>query len=195
MVRRLFSLLALLFAVSALHAQSEAPSAPKPHYLLYGGYTWISNSWNGLPGDHHPLNGWDASLAFPDWHNLRFKIDTFRYSGTNLGAPQHGLFILGGGQYSVRVRRESIFVEGMFGTGGLNKNWGPNQTTGNTASAAALVGGGVDTAITRRLAFRVKADYQYSYFSLVNTLNIPYRVSGLPTNFAHISSGLVLNFW
>jgi len=81
---------------------------------IYGGYTFLSNTINGVPGSRQPLNGWDAAVAFPAWHNLRFKIDTYAYRGTNLGAPQHPFFIMGGGQYTWRVRRESVFVEGLL---------------------------------------------------------------------------------
>ncbi len=106
MPARLFSI-AILCLASFLHAQSEVPA----RYQIYGGYTFLSNSFNGVPGSHQPLNGWDASIAFASWHGLRFKLDTFGYNGTNLGAPQHAFFILAGGQYTWRVRRESIFGE------------------------------------------------------------------------------------
>jgi hypothetical protein len=194
MTSRFLALLCLLIAASAVHAQTDSRLQTKPHYQLYGGWTWLSNSFNGLPGNQHPLDGWEASIAFQDWHNFRFKVDTFRYGGTNLGAPQHALFILAGGQYTVPIRRERLFGEALFGTAGLPKNWGPNQTTGNTASVGTLVGGGLDTPLSRRFSWRAKIDYQYSYFSLVDSLNVPYRIPGLPTHFLHTSTGLVWNF-
>jgi hypothetical protein len=192
MPSRLFSLIALLCLSSTLHAQSEAPA----RYQIYGGYTLLSNSFNGVPGAHQPLNGWDAAVAFPSWRRLRFKVDTSAYRGTNLGAPQHALFIMGGVQYTWRFRRESVFVEGLAGNGGLNKNWGAAQTTGEGASFATLVGGGLDTPLTRHIAFRVDGGFQYSYFALVGPepLLAPYRIPGLPTYFGRISSGLVWQF-
>jgi hypothetical protein len=147
-----------------------------------------------VPGSHQPLNGWDASVAFPSWHDLRFKIDVYAYRGTNLGAPQQPFFIMGGGQYSRRFGRESVFVEGLMGDGGLNRNWGAGGTTGETASFAALVGGGLDTPLTRHIAFRVDGGFQYSYFALAGQYSAPYRIPGLPTDFARISSGLVWQF-
>lgn len=191
MASRLLSLIALLCLSSALHAQPEAPA----RYQIYGGYSYFSNSFNGVPGSRQPLNGWDASMAFQPWHRLRFKLDTYAYRGTNLGAPQHALFIMGGGQYSWRVRREAVFVEGLMGEAGLNQNWGAGQTIGYTASISTLAGGGLDTPLTRQIAFRVSAGFQYAYFNLGGPhIAIPYRLPGMPTNFGRISSGLVWQF-
>ena len=188
---RLFSLIALLCLSFALHAQSES----RARYQVYGGYTFLSNSLDGVAGSHQPLNGWDAALAFPPWHSLRFKMDFAAYRGTNLGAPQHPYFILGGGQYTRRLARESVFVQALMGTGGANKTWAADNAIGQTASFASLVGGGLDTPLKRRIAFRVEGGYQYSYFALVQPGSlVPYRIPGLPNNFGRISSGLVWLF-
>lgn len=190
---RLLLLIAILIFSPLAYAQSEQPA----RYQLYGGYTMLSNSFNGVPGNRQPLNGWDASMAFAPWHNLRFKIDTYRYSGTNIGAPQNALFIMGGGQYTWRVRRESIFIEGLAGDGGINRNWGPNATSGETASFATLIGGGLDTPLSRRFAFRVSGGFQYSYFALQGTNGqypVPYLIPGLPTYFGRLSTGIVWGF-
>jgi hypothetical protein len=189
---RLFAIFALLCLLPVLRAQSEAPA----RHEVYGGYTYLSNTFNGVPGSQQSLNGWDASLAFPSWHRLRFKIDTYGYRGTNLGAPQHALFIVAGGQYTWRFHRESIFGEALFGDVGLNHNWGPNQALGATASFAMLFGGGLDTSLSKHFAYRVGGGYQYTNFALGANLNPPnpYRIPGLPTNFGRVSSGLVWRF-
>jgi hypothetical protein len=190
---RLFSLIALLCLSTALRAQQEAPA----HYQIYGGYSFLSNSMNGVPGSHQPLNGWDASLGFPSWHNLRFKIDVAGYRGTNQGAPQHPYTIAGGAQYEWRIKREAAYVEVLGGDMGINKYWGPGQIEGETASIVALFGGGLDTRLTRRIAWRVSGDYQYSNFGLAGPANlgsVPYKIPGLPINFARITSGLVWRF-
>jgi hypothetical protein len=192
MPTRILSLIALLCLAPALHAQ-ESPA----RFQVYGGYAYLSNSINGVPGSRQALNGWDSSVAFSSWHNLRFKIDFSGYDGTNLAAPQHPYFIMGGAQYSVRLGRESVFLEGMGGDGGINKNWGAKQSAGETASFVSLLGGGLDTPLTRHIAFRVSGGYQYSYFCLQGprkTGLVPYRLPGLPTNFGRLSSGLVFQF-
>jgi hypothetical protein len=189
---RLFPVIAMVCLTAALYAQSEKPA----HYQLYGGYTFLSNSINGVPGSRQPMNGWDASIAFPSWHDLRFKIDVYGYDATNLGASQKPWYIMAGGQYTRRLGRESVFVEGLFGDAGINRYWGPNQLPGDTASFVTLLGGGLDTPISRRLAFRASAGYQWSNFSLVNNVSqaVPYTYPGIPRYFARISSGLVWSF-
>ncbi len=190
---RFVSLIAMLCLSSLLYAQKQESPA---RFQVYGGYAYLSNSINGVPGSRQGLNGWDASVAFGTWHNLRFKIDVSGYDGTNLGAPQHPYFVMGGAQYSRRLGRETAFVEGMGGDGGINKNWGANQSSGETASFVSLVGGGLDTPLAHHIAFRVSGGYQYSYFCLQGPKPgiVPYRIPGLPTNFGRISSGLVFEF-
>jgi len=176
----------------AVHAQSDDHAL----HQLYGGYSFLSNSLNGLPGSRQPLNGWDVQLAFPSWKNLRFKFDVSGYRGTNLGAPQQPLYLLGGGQYDIRLKRETVFMEGLAGEAGVNKNWGPNNTVAATASFAAVFGGGLDIPLTRRFAFRINGGYQYSNFALKSPAPhlVPYRPPGLPNNFFRISTGLVWKF-
>lgn len=197
MLSRLSAMIVLLCLTPLIFSQSEASQSVAPaRYQIYGGYSLLSNSFNGVPGSRQPLNGWDASVAFPAWHALRFKMDVYGYRGTNLGAPQHALFIMAGGQYGRRLGRESIFVEGLAGDGGLNNNWGAGGSSGESASFATLLGGGLDTPLTRRLAFRVDGGFQYSYFSLKapQPSLVPYRIPGLPTYFGRVSSGLVWQF-
>lgn len=189
---RLPLLVLLIGSTAPLLAQSEAPV----HYQIFGGYSYLSNSFNGVPGARQSLHGWDASVGFPAWRKLRFKIDTFGYYGTNTGASQNAIFILAGGQYDWHLRRETLFAEGMIGAGGLPRYWGPNQLPGETASFAAVVGGGFDTRVARHFALRANGDFVYSNFALVHTVAqlIPYRVPGLPNYFGRISTGVVLLF-
>jgi hypothetical protein len=188
----LFALIFLIHVPITLHSQTEAPA----RYQLYGGYTWLSNSFNGFPGARQPLNGWDASLAFGAWHSIRFKVDAYGYYGTNLNASQNGLFILAGAQYSHTIRKETLFAEGLIGDAGLNHNWGPQGTRAEVNGFTSLVGGGLDTPITRHVAYRVNGGFQYTYTALTGPGPefAPYRVRGLPTYFGRISTGVVWLF-
>ena len=178
MPARISSLIVLLSFSLSLFAQADPPT----HYEIYGGYSLLSNSFNGVPGSRQVLNGWDASIGFPPWRNLRFKIESFGYNGNNLGAQQHAFFLMGGGQYTWHLRNESVFIEGLGGDGGLNRYWGPNQAPGEIASFSSILGGGVDTPISRHFAIRVAADYQWENFALIQSVNLtlPYRPPGCP---------------
>ncbi|MGA9668989.1 MAG: hypothetical protein WBQ94_07260 [Terracidiphilus sp.] len=188
---RFYPLTVLLFLSTALFAQSEAPA----RHQIYGGYSFQSNTFNGVPGARKSLNGWDASAAFSSWHGLRFKLDTYGYRGSNIGIQQDAYFIMAGAQYDKRFKRETIFGEVLGGNGGLNKNWGPNGDLGRKTSFAMLFGGGLDSSISRHFAYRAGADLQTSNFTVLNNVTtIAYRYPGLPNNFARITTGLVWKF-
>ena len=148
----------LVFLLTTL--TSSAQSSDSSSYKISGGFSYLSNTINGVAGARQPLFGWEASLATPAWRNLRFKIDYSGYLGNNLGAPQRPYFIVAGGQYDHRLGNEKLFAEGLIGDCGLNGNWGPNKSPGNSASFAALLGRGVDTRVSRHLAMRFEGGYQ-----------------------------------
>ena len=197
MPSRLFSLIALLCLTATLQAQvqTQIENAKPDRVQIFGGYSFLSNSLNGVTGSHHPLNGWDTSVAFSQWHNIRFKVDFAGYRGTNLGTPQSTYSILGGAQFSKRIGRETLFADGLAGDGGANLHWPGPALTGQTVSFVSFVGGGLDTPISHRIAFRVDGGYQYSYFVLNHAKSlVPYTIPGLPINFGRISTGLVFKF-
>ena len=85
----------------------------------------------------------------------------------------------------------------LGGDMGINEILGARTNCGETASIVTLFGGGLDTRLTRRIAWRVSGDYQYSNFGLAGPANlgsVPYKIPGLPNNFARITSGLVWRF-
>jgi hypothetical protein len=202
---RKFLGIAFLLAAPAVFGQTPQTSLAS-RYQVYGGYSFLSNSLNGVSGAHQPLNGWEFAFAIPPWHDLRFKMNTYSYRGNNLGAPQRPYFIMGGGQYGRDIGRESPFVEMMFGVGNANSEWGANNVAshaatfpGDTASFAIDMGGGLDTRISRSFAFRVQGDFHYSYFQQIATLThgvngYPTYVPHLPNYFGRISTGVVWRF-
>jgi hypothetical protein len=113
-----------------------------------------------------------------------------------MGASQNAIFFLAGGQYEYRLKRVTVFGEGLMGDAGLNRNWGPQQVRSSTAAFAGLLGGGFDTPIARHFAYRVDGGFQYAYTSLVGPppLFTPFRPPGLPEYFGRISTGLVWQF-
>jgi hypothetical protein len=196
MTFRLSLLIAVLSTVAGLHAQADAAFQVHSRFQIYGGYSFLSNSFNGLPGARQPLNGWAGSISVPGRHDLHFRFEASGYRGTNQGASQNSTFILGGPQLFHRFGREVGFVEALLGDGGVPRYWGPNGAPGETASFAAVLGGGLDTPISRSLAVRVSGGYQWSNFKLIdNIVQIePIQTTGLPNNFWRIASGLVWSF-
>jgi hypothetical protein len=190
-MRLRFPLLLTLMAMPvALAAQS--PSSLPP-YELSAGFAYFSNSFNGVPGAHNSMMGGQAAVGFPAWHNIRFKFDVSGFTGTNLGASQAGYTILGGGEYEHSLGRERVFGQALFGETGLNRYWGPNGLPGSTASFTVLLGGGVDTPVSKHFAVRVEADVEHTNFYLVQSVKIPipYRIPDMPNFFGRYSAGLV----
>jgi hypothetical protein len=189
MLARLSVLFSLCIVPAGLYAQPDHSAS----YQFYGGFASLSNSFNGVPGARQPLLGWQASLAFPAWHHLRGKLDYSTFGGTNLGAPQHPYSILGGGEYDHFIGKERLFGEALFGDVGLNGNWGANSGPGDSASFSTFFGGGLDTPLSKHFAFRVEGGWQYTDFALFKSVNdkYPYRIPGLPNNFARFSTGVV----
>ena len=188
---RILTILPILLVPSIAAAQFET----SPPCQFYDGFSYLSNTMNGLPGHHQPLPGWDAGITTPWFHRLRFVVDVSGYSGANLGAQQHAVFIMAGGQYERRFGREGIFVKGLFGDARVQQHWGPNGALGGNASFTTYMAGGLDTALTRPLGFRVEAGFQHSYFGLLQSTTdaIPYRIPGLPDYFGRISAGVTWN--
>ncbi len=186
---RLFTLFALFFYSVSLTAQVQTSAS----YEIFGGFTSLSNSINGVTGYHQPLLGWEAAVIFPAWHHLRPKLDYSALNGNSLGAPQHAFSITAGGEYEHYLGKERLFGEALFGDVGLNQNWGASGSPGSSASFTTFFGGGADTPLNKHLAIRVEGGYQYTNFYLYRSLSFkyPYRIPGLPNNFGRFSSGLV----
>jgi Lipid A 3-O-deacylase (PagL) len=194
---RFFLFAALLTSAASAPAQNET----SPPMQIYAGYSWLSNSFNGVPGSQKALNGWNGGAVFQPWHHLHFKLDYSMYRGTNAGAPQHPFFIMGGGQYEAAIHRERFYAEALVGEGGLNGNWFIGNSTGylhgntgSTASLAEFLGGGIDTPISHHAAIRVEGGVQHTGFSPLRPLSegtYPYRLDGIPNYFARFSVGMV----
>jgi hypothetical protein len=191
-----FFLAVLLASAANAVAQREAP----PPMQIYAGYSWLSNSFNGVPGSRQPLNGMNAGVAVVPWHHLRFKLDFSEYRGTNLGNPQHSLFFMGGAQYEAMIHRERFYAEALVGEGTVNGNWFKADSsgyvyghTGMTASLAEFLGGGIDTPVSHHIAIRVEGGVQHSDFVPIHPEpdELPYHLAGIPNYFGRFSVGMV----
>jgi hypothetical protein len=197
---KILTRLFLLAVVSGFAASAAAQKETPPPMQIYAGYSRLSNSFNGVPGSQSALNGWNGGVAFQPWHQLRFKLDYSMYRGTNAGVPQHGFFILGGGQYGTTVRRERIYAEALVGEGGLNGNWYKadatgykNGNTGTIASLAEFLGGGIDTPVGEHAAIRVEGGVQHTGFVPIHPFpnSTQYHLDGIPNYFGRLTVGMV----
>lgn len=199
LLRLFFGIFAAGLIAPGLHAQ-ENQQKWQSLYQVYGGYSLLSNSPNGVKGARQPLNGFDAELGMLRWHGLRFKVATADYRGTNLNANEDLLFITGGGEYDHRLGREVGFLEGLMGNVAINKNWMQNGEAGQTASFLGILGGGLDTPIGHNLAIRVKADFTYMNLHAAIVPEVqPFpiydtTVHGLPNIYVRGGAGLVWYF-
>jgi len=191
-----FVILALLCSSAVAAAQQQAA----PPIQVYGGYSSLTNSFNGVPGSQKGLSGMSAGIAGPPWRHLRFKLDFSEYRGTNLGNPQHSLFFMGGAQYERMFHRERFFAEALLGEGTLNGNWFIADTTGYahahtgmTASLAEFLGGGIDTPVSHHFAIRVEGGVQHSDFVPIHPepVDTPYHLAGIPNYFPRFTVGMV----
>lgn len=156
---------------------------------IFGEYSRISDSVTEHDSFQRPsvaLNGFEMGGTFRVWRGLGIKGAVSRYSGSNIGA-ENQLFVVGGGQYAVRLGPESIFVEGMIGSGDV---YAPAFYSGKgTTAFTSVFGGGLDTLIVRHLAFRVEGSLLHATF--VPTSD---QIHGIPTSFGRFSTGLVVRF-
>jgi hypothetical protein len=186
-------LLFCLLIPATLYAQNtHSQASGNQKYDIFGGYSLLSNSFNGHSSatSHVPLNGWDAAFSAPIRNALRFKADVSGYYGTSLGDPQRPVFILGGAQYSKHFGKETGFLEGLLGVGAINSSFWGGQGSVSRATFAAVVGGGLDTPISQTLAFRVQGDLLHANF----TISDSNEIHGLPNYFGRFSAGLVWKF-
>jgi len=191
----------LLITLLCFAAAAAAEEESSPPVQIYAGYSWLSNSFNGVPGAQKALNGGNGGVVFQPWHHLRFKLDYSMFRGINAGAPQHAFFVMGGGQYETMIHRERIFAEALVGESGLNGNWFDGNAsaylhgnTGMTASLAEFLGGGIDTPVSRHFAIRTEGGVQHSGFGPLQPAaegSHPYHLDGLPNYFGRFSVGMV----
>jgi hypothetical protein len=192
---RLFSFSAVVWfalLIPALSAQTEPVAKLIGVKEIFGGYAYLSNSFNSHTGFRGPgLNGWDAAAAFPIARNLGVKVEGLGFYGNSLGYAQDAHFFLAGGQYTQRFSNESVFVHGLAGIGHINTEaltLGGEGPSSNFALAADG-GGGLDTPISKRMAWRVEGALLYANFTPASN-----QIHSTPNYFARISTGIVWRF-
>jgi hypothetical protein len=190
LIRRwIFAPLLMCALPSLLMAQAVREHDPDARCEVFGEYSRTSDSvteHDSYPQPSFALNGFETGATLRVWRGLSIKGAVSRYTGSNIGAESQ-IFGVAGGQYAVRFGPESIFVEGLFGTGRVNA---PAFYSGKgTTASTSVFGGGLDTRIVRHLAFRVEGSLLHATF--VPTSD---QIHGIPTSFGRFSTGLVVRF-
>lgn len=193
MRRSPFLSMLLLFAFSCCsHRASAQTDIISSKTTLYVGYGFLSNSFNDYANfSGAKMNGWDAGLAIHTKGRLSLKVAAVGLYGANLGASQFEHNALVGPQFSQRFGKESVFVHGLVGLGIINSGAIPydNSSPSSNATFSALAGGGLDTPISHRFAWRIEGDYLRSQFGSNSD-----QIHNIRGNFAHITTGLVFHF-
>jgi hypothetical protein len=156
--------LSVLALSATLDAQTPTPHNSQPNADLYVGGAYVVHSYGNTQDNNQSggAGGWDSSVgvSFPppvSW--LGITVDGSGYYGGGADA----YFFMAGPHLSKRFGRQTIFVRGLVGTAHLNGGSGLFPLMSNFTLAAAA-GGGLDTALTRRLAWRFTGDYLHTNF-------------------------------
>ena len=165
---RLSPLLALTVCAS-LAAQIPIAHRSTPSNELYGGYTYSFRTYDHTQDNNFSggMSGWQASYKAPvlPWIGIKLDASGYYRSDPNNFHPQT-YFLLVGPEISQHIGRYNVFVHGLVGTSHLNGGFGsagfPLQSN---LCLSAAIGGGLDTAITRNLAWRVTGDFLHTNFT------------------------------
>jgi len=149
--------------------------------------------------NHTVVSGWNASATFPIRSHLAVVADfSGFYPSHNLGCgPQcdstakiHNF--LGGPQFSIGSGRLRPFARFLVGDTNMYTNVaGTNSATFTSNNSLAFgAGGGIDFAMSPRLALRTQADWLHNGFQTTNKSRSIEEVR----NVARVSLGAVLRF-
>jgi len=182
----------LFVAISArICAQTPQPRYDKNSMDVFAGGTFAVHSYgnNQDSTNNGFAAGWEAALDLRHAFHLPALGVTVDGSGY-YGQHAHAYLILAGPQLSGSIGRETIFVHGLVGGAHLNGGSDLFPLMSNLTFAEAA-GGGADTALTHRLAWRVAGDYLHTSFTAggqeTNQLQLVHN------NF-RVSTGIVFHF-
>ncbi len=149
---------------------------------VFFGYSFTSSGLRvSVPGGSHSevtagrasLNGWDASASLKILPFIRGVVDVGAGYGnlpvdfSAFGFPTQRISIrtnlhtyLLGPRAAISARKMTLFGHALFGVAHQNLGTNPTLNVGTRDSAFAFaLGGGLDTPLVSRLAFRVGGDY------------------------------------
>jgi hypothetical protein len=189
MLRNISSLLActLLLALSVCgSAQTKKNNPGVPNIDLYGGYSYVFNSFYAV--NSGGMSGWDAAAKFPVWRSffgIKGDVSGFNKKGA-LDVSTKNMFILVGPQVGMHISTSTVFLHGMLGSAHLTNDV---QGSDSHNSFALAVGAGLDAGMSRRLAWRVTGDFYNTHFQ--NSSN---NIAEVKNSTGRFSTGPVFRF-
>ena len=199
----------VLFSL-AVFAQEQQTSAPRA--TIFGGYSYLRNSSNGLSGNG--FNGWDGQGTFNFTRYLGVTADftgdyrtlasTSLLPGVSASANQHVYTYLFGPTVTGNFGRSAVFAHALFGQAHSGLGAGVSLpiiggiSTGVTSASAFAMefGGGVDIGVTRHFAIRAaQVDYLRTNFTSTDALStgLSSSLNNRQNSFRY-SGGIVFRF-
>ncbi len=171
---RVFS---LVLAVAVLAGVSAAQFSDR--FEVFGGYSYVNHDFSLT--SQLGMQGWNASANFEIAHPLGLTAD---FSGFYPNAKVYTFLF--GPQVSFRLNRVTPFAHFLMGEAIVHYN---GYLTSDSSFAYAA-GGGVDFAMTRRLALRGQVDWLHTKFQTFDSQG----GSIFYPNVVRISTGIVFRF-
>ena len=189
-----FSLLLVLVSLCGGQAKAQADAQTKSAdtVTIYGGYSYIANSFNNHStfSSGSGMNGWDADVTLPAFRRWNLKVEGLGFYDDNLGDAEHALFFLAGPVLKHKLRKDTLFAQGLAGYGHINAAALSLGGEGaNTNTFAADMDAGFDIPVAPRIAWRLEGGVLYSAFSAQSN-----QISGLPRWFPRFTTGVVMHF-
>lgn len=190
--------LSLLFVTSALalpaglRAQATPERQPVPNLELYGGYSYVFNTFRPTSTSFATSgrNGWDASLKIPvfgPFLGLKGDVSGSYLNNGNPNINPRAYYFLFGPQVSVHLGRSTVFAHGMVGSAHLTRDAIPDLRSDNTIAVA--VGAGLDAGFSRFLAWRITGDFYNTHYQTTDR-----NIREILNSNGRISTGPVIRF-
>ncbi len=159
---------------------------------VFGGYSYLNPDFSLVSPNH--VNGWNASVNFKALPRIGFVADfsgfypSYTYPGAGTAATGSSYTFLFGPQFSLPRGRFTPFARFLAGASHVSSQ---TFTSNNAVSFAA--GGGLDYAVTRRIAIRGQVDWLYTRFTPIGGGD-PGANYVKNRSAARISTGVVFRF-
>jgi opacity protein-like surface antigen len=186
----------LLAVLAVLLLSSFALAQPKTSFEIFGGYSYINGDFTGVTHEASPgitLQGWNASVNVKSGSWFGVVADFAGYypshdfgGGFTSSAKAHTFLF--GPQVSLPVKRIKPFAHFLLG-----ETYVVGSQTFLTTSDHSLtyaVGGGLDFALTDRIALRAQFDSLHNGFT-TNDNQVQFVID---RRVVRISTGVVFRF-